>query len=119
MDIDLSTIVTLTTREDAMKEFYGDSGMEDFFSSSFDRPGFWVIQVTFGEGDEAVYLGEDISGIADDLLNFSEYGVNYDPLGENPGNLKFETIVKKDRLILCSHPDSDPDQDCDIFLRIS
>ena len=106
------------TKAEAMKEFIEPIGMEDVKADSFNRPGYWVIAMTWGEADSEVYLGEDLSGINSDLLSFSEYGVNFDPMGDNPGNKKFESIQKEDRLILCSHPESDSNEDCDIFINI-
>ena len=106
------------TQAEAMKEFIEPTGMEDVKADSFDRPGYWVIAMSWGEADSEVYLGEDLANINHDLLSFYEYGVNFDPMGENPGDKKFESIQKEDRLILCSHPDSDPNDDCDIFIKI-
>ena len=117
-DIDLSKIEKTMTQAEAMKEFIEPTGMEDVKADSFDRPGYWVIAMTWGEADSEVYLGKDIANIPSDLLSFSEYGVNYDPMGDNPGDKKFESIQKEDRLILCSHPESDPNEDCDIFIKI-
>ena len=117
-DIDLSKIEKTMTQAEAMKEFIEPTGMEDVKADSFDRPGYWVIAMTWGEADSEVYLGKDIANIPSDLLSFSEYGVNYDPMGDNPGDKKFESIQKEDRLILCSHPASDPNEDCDIFIKI-
>lgn len=118
IDIDLSKIEKTMTQAEAMKEFIEPTGMEDVKADSFDRPGYWVIAMTWGEADSEVYLGKDIASIPSDLLSFSEYGVNYDPMGDNPGDKKFESIQKEDRLILCSHPESDPNEDCDIFIKI-
>ena len=119
MDIDLSNITKTMTQAEAIKEFYEPIGMADFHEDSFDRPGFWAVDVSFGEADSAIYLGETIEEISAEQLSFSEYGVNYDPMGENNGNTPFESIQKEDRLILCSHPESDPSEDCDIFIKIN
>ena len=118
MDIDLSKIEKTMTQAEAMKEFIEPTGMEDIKADSFNSPGYWAIAMTWGEADSEIYLGEDLASIPPDLLSFSEYGVNYDPMGDNPGDKKFESIQKEDRLILCSHPDSDPNEDCDIFIKI-
>mgnify|MGYP003335507742 FL=1 len=118
MDIDLTKIEKTMTQAEAMKEFIEPTGMEDVKADSFDRSGYWVIAMTWGEADSEVYLGKDIATIPSDLLSFSEYGVNYDPMGDNPGDKKFESIQKEDRLILCSHPESDTNEDCDIFIKI-
>ena len=118
IDIDLSKIEKTMTQAEAMKEFIEPTGMEDVKADSFDRPGYWAITMNWGEADSEVYLGKDIASIPSELLTFSEYGVNYDPMGDNPGDKKFESIQKEDRLILCSHPESDPNEDCDIFIKI-
>ena len=118
MDIDLSKIEKTMTQAEAMKEFIEPTGMEDVKADSFDRTGYWAIAMSWAEADSEVYLGKDLNNISPDLLSYSEYGVNFDPMGENPGNKKFESIQKEDRLILCSHPDSDPNEDCDIFIKI-
>ncbi|MDB9813035.1 hypothetical protein OAC45_01080 [Gammaproteobacteria bacterium] len=118
MDIDLSKIEKKMTQAEAIKEFIEPTGMEDVKADSFDRPGYWAIAMSWGEAESEVYLGENLDDINSDLLSFSEYGVNFDPMGENPGDKKFESIQKEDRLILCSHPDSDPNEDCDIFIKI-
>jgi hypothetical protein len=117
-DIDLSGITQTITQSGAMNEFYVPIGMADFNSSAFDRPGYWAVVLSEGEAEGAIYLGENIESIPADLLSFSEYGVNYDPFGENSGDKEFKSITKGDRLILCSHPDSDPSEDCDIFIKI-
>ena len=119
VDIDLNCIKKTTSQKDAIKEFFEPAGLADFYSESFDRPGYWAVAVTFGEGDSAVYLGLHINEIPPILLSFGEYGVNFDPMRENIGTIKFKSIAKNDRLILCSHPDSDPNEDCDIFIKIS
>lgn len=118
IDIDLSNIKNTMSQIEAIKEFWEPIGMVESHSDCFDRNGFWAISITYGEPDSSIYLGKDIDEISKDLLSFSEYGVNYDPMGENSGNKKFQTIQKDDRLILCSHPESDPSEDCDIFIKI-
>ena len=118
MDIDLSKIEKTMTQAEAMKEFIEPTGMEDIKADSFNSPGYWAIAMTWGEADSEIYLGEDLASIPPDLLSFSEYGVNYDPMGDSPGDKKFESIQKENRLILCSHPESDSNEDCDIFINI-
>ena len=117
-DIDLSGITQTITQAGATNEFWVPIGLEDFHASDFDRPGYWCVAFNEGEAHTAMYLGENIESIPADLLSFSEYGVNYDPMGENSGDKEFKSITKGDRLILCSHPDSDPSEDCDIFIKI-
>lgn len=117
-DIDLSGITQTITQAGAANEFWVPIGLEDFHTSDFDRPGYWCVAFNEGEAHTAMYLGEKIESIPADLLSFSEYGVNYDPMGENSGNKEFKSITKADRLILCSHPDSDASEDCDIFINI-
>ena len=117
-DIDLSGITQTITQAGAANEFWVPIGLEDFHTSDFDRPGYWCVAFNEGEAHTAMYLGEKIESIPADLLSFSEYGVNYDPMGENSGDKEFKSIIKGDRLILCSHPDSDPSEDYDIFIKI-
>lgn len=117
-DINLIGIKKTMTQSEAMKEFWESIGMEDTHEDDFDRSGYWSIEMSWGEAESAIYLGEDIESISDEHLSFSEYGSNYDPMGDISGSQEFESILKEDRLILCSHPDSDPDEDCTIFIKI-
>lgn len=111
-DLDLTKITKSFSRTEAKKEFKSVS------KDAFDRPGYWAIAMTYGEIDSEIYLGEKIHLIEPFLLSFGEYGVNFDPLRENPGNKKFDSTQKKDRLILFSHPNEDPQEFCDIFIQI-
>lgn len=111
-DIDLAKITKTFSQSEAKKEFKPAS------KDAFDRPGYWAIAMTYGEADSEIYLGEKLHLIQPFLLCFGEYGVNFDPFRENPGNKKFDSIQKKDRLILFSHPDEDPQEFCDIFIKI-
>ena len=118
MDIDLSCIIKTTSQAEAIKEFYEPAGLADFYSESFHRSGYWAVAVTFGEGDSAIYLGAKIEEIPKTLLSFGEYGINFDPMREKPGTNKFKSIEMKDRLILCSHPESNPKENFDVFIKI-
>ena len=118
-DINLIGIERTMTQSQAISEFWVPIGMEDVHADCFDRPGHWSIEMSGGEADSAIYLGESIESTPDELLSFSQYGVNYDYTGDNPGEKEFESILKEDRLILFSHPESDPSEDCTIFIRIS
>jgi len=44
--------------------------------------------------------------------------VNFDPMGDSGGTQKFESISEEGRLILYSHPDENPKEFCDVFIKI-
>lgn len=111
-DIDLTKITKTFSQSEATKEFKPAS------KDAFDKPGYWAIAMTYGEADSEIYLGEKPHLIEPFLLSFGEYGVNFDPFRENPRNKKFDSTQKKDRLILFSHPDEDPQEFYDIFIKI-
>ena len=117
-DINLTGIIKTMTQSEAINEFWVPCGLEDVKSDDFDRAGFWAIEMTWGEAQSAIYLGKTIDDIDPCQLSCSAYGVNYDPMGENNGNKKFDSLCADDRLILSSHPDEDPKEFCDIFIKI-
>jgi len=105
------------TQAVAMAEFWEPFGLEGMQFESFDRRGYWSIEVTGGEPDSAIYLGMNLEEIPLDLLGFSEYGVNFNPLGDGRGQV-FESLFEPDRLVLFSHPGLDVKSYCTIFVRI-
>ena len=117
-DIDLSGITQTMTQSEAIAEFWVPSGLEDFHSDDFDRPGFWAVAMTWGEADSAIYLGKTIDDIDPYQLSYSAYGVNFDPMGDSGGTQKFESISEEGRLILYSHPDENSKEFCDVFIKI-
>ncbi len=117
-DINLTEIIHTMTQSEALLEFWVPCGLEDVHADDFDRPGFWAVEMTWGEAESAIFLGKTIDDIDPHQLSFSAYGVNYDPMGENSGIQKFQSISEESRLILCSHPDESHKEFCDIFIKI-
>ena len=117
-DVNLTEIIHTMTQSEALLEFWVPRGLEDVHADDFARPGFWAVEMTWGEAESAIFLGKTIDDIDPHQLSFSAYGVNYDPMGENSGIQKFQSISEESRLILCSHPDESHKEFCDIFIKI-
>ena len=84
-DIDLTKIRKSFSQSEAKKEFKPVS------IEAFNRPGYWAIAMSHGEIDSEIYLGEKMHLIEPFLLSFGEYGINFDPFRENPGNKKYDS----------------------------